>query len=251
MSKSASSKKKIEEYFSLINNVVDGFREVSSKRYIGTLIISDSVILSVRKTDDRKSNIEMLRQLCMAIRTIQYRLALNNIWLRGGVSSGDAYFSASESQIVGPAYINAYNLEKRIAIYPRVIIDTNLINELKCESADSLIDEINTYNPEQSKYGAEGRDVLFQWNKSGHETVGMKKDVALFVDYLAPSFAERNKLKRVVNNVVKSMYQDNQVYSKYRWVVEYLMARCIPLNKYHGLHQSKEINVQFDRLRGL
>lgn len=244
------SKDKIESYFRLINDEVNKLKEISSKRDIGTLIISDSVILSVRKTNDIENDIEKLRQLCIAIRKIQYSLALNNVWLRGGVSSGDAFFSSSESQIVGPAYIDAYNLEKRVAVYPRVVVDTKLINELGCDSADSLINKINNDHAKQNEYDIEDRNVIFQWRDSGHEKVGMKKDVALFIDYLAPSFAQCSNLKLIIDNLVESMYQDNQVYPKYRWIVDYLMARCIPLNQFNN-EESVIINTQFDRLRCL
>ncbi len=89
-SKKPESKEKIEVYFNLINNAVSQLKEVPGKRNIGTIIISDSVILSVPKSTNNNDNIEILRQLLIAIRYIQFNLALSNVWLRGGVSSGDA-----------------------------------------------------------------------------------------------------------------------------------------------------------------
>ncbi len=56
----------------------------------------------------------------------------------------------------------------------------------------------------------------------------MKKDVALFIDYLAPSFANEEHLIKMVDNIAESIYKDNHIYPKFRWVVEYMMSWCMP-----------------------
>lgn len=250
-SKRKDSREKIDEYFKIIKDAIKILKQVTAKRDIGVIVISDSVILSVRKSSDRYENIEILRQLLIVIRYIQFNLALSNVWLRGGVSSGEAYFSPAENQIVGPAYIDAYNLENKIAIYPRVVIDSKLIKELGCESANELINEVNDNHAKEDEIRIEDRNIIFQWNNSEHETVGMKKDVALFVDYLALSFTDTKHLKIIVKNISKSMYEDNRVYPKFRWVVEYIMSWCMPKGTIHRAINNKFISEQFYKLRDL
>jgi len=250
-SKNREAKDKIEKYFQIINYAVNELKRIPSKRNLGTIIISDSVILTIPKSSDQFKNIETLRQLLIAIRYIQFNLALSNIWLRGGVSSGDAYFNSIENQIIGPAYIDAYKLESTVAIFPRVVIDSKIISEFACDSASSLIDEINNKHAKSSDHHIEDRNVVFQWEESEYETVGMKKDVALFVDYLAPSFTEKERLIKVVDNIADNLYQDNHVYSKFRWVVEYMMSWCMPKGRIHRYLERGVVSEQFDRLRGL
>ncbi len=62
-------------------------------RYI---TISDSIILSVEHGIDKEANIHRLKNLCVAVGLIQSSLALKNIWLRGGISSGEAFFNQDE-----------------------------------------------------------------------------------------------------------------------------------------------------------
>ncbi|MDD2462509.1 MAG: hypothetical protein PHI97_00770 [Desulfobulbus sp.] len=225
-SKNREDKKKIYTYFQLINSIINDLKQIDVKKNIGSIVISDSVILSVQAGFDQSENIKILRQLCIAVQKIQFQLAEINLWLRGGISSGEAYFSSKDSQVVGPAYVNAYLLEERVAVYPRVILDNNLVVKLKLESAQELIDKVNHDNSCSSEYNAIERNILFQWIYNGGRKSSLTQDVALFVDYLIYAFENKSKLERIVNNIKKSIYLDNGIYSKFRWVTDYLLASC-------------------------
>lgn len=236
-SKRSADKKKISTYFHSINTEIEDLRQIKIKQEIGFLVISDSVILSVRKSGDVARDREIIHQLCVAIQKIQLRLALKDIWLRGGISSGDAYFDESKSQIVGQAFINAYQLERRIAVYPRVVLDSKLIAELNFTSAEEMISTIN-------------ENVLFPWSAVSH-VANFKKDVALFIDYLAPSFMNPRDLETIVKNIQKNIYSNAEHYPKYRWVADYLIASYIPTNKFSGHIGRAKIEEQFNVLLGL
>jgi hypothetical protein len=232
-----ADQEKINIYFNSINTEIEKLKRIRSKEDIGFLVISDSVILSVRKSGDVASDREIFCQLCVAIQKIQLQLALKDIWLRGGISSGDAYFDESKSQIVGQAFINAYQLERRIAVYPRVVLDSKLIAELRFTSAEEMISAIT-------------ENVLFPWSTGSH-VANFKKDVALFIDYLAPSFERPSDLETVVKNIQNNIYSNAEHYSKYRWVADYLIASCIPTSKFSGHRGRKKIEEQFNVLLGL
>lgn len=244
---------KIVDYFELINNAVGELNQSELKSEIGSLIISDSVILSIKKTSDNVNNIQLLRELCTAIRKIQFKLALAGIWMRGGVSSGHAYFSSTKSQIVGPAYIDAYKLERQIAVFPRVILDSRIIVELGIFSKDELI---NVLNNDKNRHGLDDT-VLYPWSKGDEASARMKRDVALFVDYLALAVENLDSLKTIVDILEKEIYQQNLLYPKFRWMVDYLLAKIhqvkmqIP-NPYEQSAEKKElfdgIHAQFSRL---
>ena len=134
---------KINKYFGIINSAISYLKDIPSKKSIGSIVISDSIILTAEHSEDEFENIEVLRHLCIAVGLIQQNLAIEGIWLRGAITYGDTYFNAKESQIVGPAYINAYLLEEQLAINPRVILDNKIVHELGYTNAGQLIDVIN------------------------------------------------------------------------------------------------------------
>lgn len=55
-------------------------------------------------------------------------LALKNISIRGGVTIGA--INAGEFHVFGPAFIKAYKLESSIARYPRIIVDSTVLDFL-------------------------------------------------------------------------------------------------------------------------
>jgi hypothetical protein len=251
-SKEHKDRKKIYEYFKLIEEITSDLKKIESQKDIGAIIISDSVILSVPFGAEEDENIDKLRKLCIAIQKIQFKLAEIDIWLRGAISSGEAYFDSKKNQIVGPAYINAYLLEERLAINPRVILDNKLINELKLDSAQMLIDKVNNVETCLQEYDALERNILFQWTEGGIQKIGLKKDVALFIDYLVYAFDEESRLMTIVENIEYRIYSDNSIYPKFRWVTDYLIASCQFHNNHRPCKIASELLIeQHNRLQKL
>lgn len=233
-------KDKINTYFSLINEIIHDLKNFKIKKNIGSITISDSIILSIpidkENLDETLSN---FRQLCIAIQKIQFSLALNNIWMRGAVSFGDASFSEHDSQVVGKAYINAYDLEKT-AIYPRVVVDSKLIKELDFESSSELIAKINNFNLGHTEYVPTDRNILFWWNYNyGQRKRDITYDIPLFIDYLVYAFESEESLTKTVSNIGESIYLDNGIYSKFRWVADYLLMLC----EFYITHQGTSVEV--------
>jgi hypothetical protein len=218
---------KIEEYFGLIEEVTTELKAIESKKELGSLIISDTVILSMPVDDNILTKIDKLRHLCIAVAKIQSLLAVKGIWLRGAISSGEAYFDPKKNNIVGKAYIDAYILAESKAIYPRVIIDHKIINELGKLSSQDLIDEINKKTDGGLKFANWTTDVLFNWQKNDLvEGEKLVQDVAMFIDYLSPAMKDSDKLKKLISNIEKMIYSDNSVYLKFKWIMTYLSVNC-------------------------
>lgn len=234
----SQSKKQIEEYFGLVIHETNELEGIKSKQELKSIIISDSVIISIPFGNDIFERISNLRHLCVAIAKIQYALAKKNIWLRGAISSGDSYFNHQENLVVGPAYVNAYELEEYQAKNPRVIIDNKIVNDIRKSSSQDVIDELNS-----TTFSNWDSDILFNWEEKKQANIPLIQDVSLFIDYLSPLFSDFRKTKSVIKNLGKNLYSTNNNYSKYRWVVDYLVSHCeVLLSKYHGdkLHQLKE-----------
>jgi len=207
----------ISKYFSIVRNAVIEMQGINQKKDIRPIIISDSIILTVpaNAVDDNK--VSTLRQLCIAIRTIQQQLALENIWIRGAVCLGEVYCNLEQNNIVGPAYIEAYEMEKK-ALYPRVIIDPKIIKTLRRNSAGELIKKINNPN-------GVNEEILYDV-KQCHANA-LKMDLPLFIDYLSPIFSDKSRVGdgvKIIDNLTKRIYEDIEVYSKYRWVADYISS---------------------------
>lgn len=243
---------KINTYFTLINEITNDLKSIPIKRNIGSITISDSVILSIPFDDDNlEVTLSNFRQLCIAIQKIQFKLALNNIWMRGAVSFGDACFKKVENQIVGKAYIDAYELEKT-AIYPRVVVDNRLIEKLGFDSSSKLIDKINHFNLGVTEYEATERNILFWWNYNyGQRRKGISYDVPLFIDYLVYAFESEQDLTDIVSNIGKNIYSGNSIYSKYRWVTDYLLMLCEFQNTHVSNIDKAIIQREYQRLQQL
>jgi len=223
----------LNNYFNIINDELDQLRRIKEKEDIGSIIISDSVILTVpQNVDDKIDNIFRLRQLCIAIGKIQQRLALDNIWIRGAISCGNTFFDSTNNQIVGPAYIDAFLLEEEFAIFPRVIIDSKIIKEIGYESADRLIYDINRV-PEGTTQNDWGDKVLFNWHEGNVSAkTSIPQDVPFFIDYIYPLILRKDydAIQKIINNIKLNIYEDIKVYPKHRWLTNYIKEIA---SKYH------------------
>ncbi len=213
---------KIEKYFGIVNSAIQYLKSIPAKEDIGSIIISDSIILSIPLTDSEEENIDKLRHLCVAIALIQFGLAVNDIWIRGAISSGNAYFDSEKNQVVGEAYINAYLLENSLAVTPRVILDNKIIKDLKFASANDLIMKINSI-----KFNNWSNSILFNWRNKNFHLANLEKDIPLFIDYLdyAVAYDGTDFKMDIHNNILKNMYQNTSLYAKFRWISKYFILK--------------------------
>lgn len=227
-SKKKTDKTKLDQYFGVVNSAIEYLSRIPSKKNIGSIIISDSVIFSVPHGQDIDDNMNRLRHLCVAVGIVQQYLGLKDIWLRGAISSGDTYFDSTKSQIVGPAYINSYLLEQNTAIWPRVVIDSKIIEELKFQSASQFIDAINQSDNGGLNFSNWGSTILFNWRyPDGKPVTLIDQDVALFIDYLSPVAEENGRnLIKVIKNIENNLYKSTVTYKKFRWVADYMRSIC-------------------------
>lgn len=85
-------------------------------------MFSDSIVISQPIADlDYPLFIELIAQL-------QYGLFTKGILIRGGISCGKLYHD--RNYLFGKGLIKAYLFESTFADYPRILIDTNLIEEI-------------------------------------------------------------------------------------------------------------------------
>lgn len=112
---------KIEEMRKIVESSVSVLEE---KDEFYHLHISDSFVFLCRPSD-----IIILIEL---LSTIQTRIIHEcNFLLRGAITLGDAIIRDDGKFIIGPAYIQAYQLQENDAVYPRIIVDSNAQKAIK------------------------------------------------------------------------------------------------------------------------
>lgn len=209
--------KKINTYLNKSLDKINSINNSPSKRKIEIITISDSIILTIPTEENIQDRLHNLRQLCISVIALQQILIESEIFSRGAISVGDLHVDTAKNQIIGKAFIQAYELESTLAKYPRVIIDNKIIEFLDLISSQDLIVKVNQCNNQNNMFY--GDEILYDWNNYGYS---LEKDVPLFIDYLNTPF------KKNFSNICKLIQKNSiniHVYEKYLWLSRYLITK--------------------------
>ena len=101
---------------------------------IKTVFFSDSVVRIRYASDWEKGMLSDGHYMCMLekelvlLAGIQSKLLRRGILIRGGITIGDVLYDEETNHLFGKAMNRAYELESKIANYPRIIIDPTFSN---------------------------------------------------------------------------------------------------------------------------
>jgi hypothetical protein len=138
----------------------------------------------------------------------QFSLASEGNLIRGGICIDDMFVGAGRSILFGPALVKSYKLESQYAIYPRIIIDRDLVVQA-----------------DQGGYGQRWADYIHRG-----------EDGAYFLDYLfgcsITGFADpqaddpnprieahREMIENVISKNIRD--RDERIKQKYMWLALY------------------------------
>lgn len=168
---------KLFEVHNKTKEISDGIEGMSLTQF------SDSVVLSL------PYSIDNFNAICGIISSYQYQLLCSGILCRGGVSYGKHF--STEDFLFSHGLIDAYCIESKLAINPRVVISKPLI-ELVYGNAKSV----------DSKFLVQENDGLF------------------FLKYLNGETYTENR--SVVSSLLPEQLSDNpSVRAKQIWLVDY------------------------------
>lgn len=207
----SKDKEAIEKYYNLTEEGFTYFNK--NRKEIEIIQISDSIILI--------ANNDSFNLICDTVRTLQAVLASKGIWIRGAITSGEIYYNKEKSIIVGSGYIKAYNLESE-AIFPRVIIDPNILTKLGL----TLMEFYKKYNNQKQPH----------W-KLFHEYAGQVRntsDDAIFIcsanrNIIMDLINQAQTLESIYLNIRKNLYSEQKHYSKYLWLKKYYLDSLIEM----------------------
>lgn len=110
---------------------------------------SDNICISIPYFDNENDFLSNFNLLAVYVRGFQSIMMSKGIFMRGGISTGSYY--ADNNIIFSKGLVNAYYLESKKAIYPRVIID------------DSIIVKLFNYNKNRLEYFGLDKTIIFDW----------------------------------------------------------------------------------------
>lgn len=93
-------------------------------------VFSDNILVAKQLSGKRSQRLRDIRSLLACVGHFQELAVSNSVgWLlRGGITIGQLFID--EVLVWGDALLRAYNLESKIANYPRVIIDDTVVSEI-------------------------------------------------------------------------------------------------------------------------
>lgn len=207
-----------------LRSIVRPVLETNAEKVIGTLIpgksefsvrgtsFSDSLVLSAEPTFGGCLN------LLIALIMLTHNLLRMAYLVRGGVALGPVQHQSNH--IFGPALIDAYDLETRAAVYPRVVF---------ADSVYALLEEVEPEPGAISNFVAEDLDGLrfldfletpalriasFQDNMTDYDWAGKR---------LQPVAARLTMLRDTIGSLVEALSTNElRMAAKYRWIASYL-----------------------------
>jgi hypothetical protein len=190
-------------------DILERIREDKGK--IESFLISDSIILIA------PSGLKGLKDLLIATKRIQSYLLSQKVLLRGAISHGEVFYDGKRNIVVGKGFIRAFQLEQE-ANYPRVIIDPQIIKIVGEDKADFLR-LVHSDLPNEF-------DDRLVYIKSDHALIS---DDSFFVDYAARIVTSEklNDLSGVYATIMKHIYSEQKLYSKYMWLRDYFLERLM------------------------
>ena len=182
---------KIEPITQYYEMILTDFKEAAIKNDLKFLMISDSIVIHAPQKKDN------LFGVFKVLSSLQHRLLLKGILIRGGISFGKLYVNEADNIIVGVGLINAYNLESK-AIYPRIIVDRNIIPLYWKDSNDFI---------KGTRHYVKNSAPLPYIHDFPFIDLGM----AVALDFQPTKFAS-------VINTLKINYYNNEHIIKYEWL---------------------------------
>lgn len=148
---------KVEEIVGLLNLLpikIKSFGKKVSDRQITQF--SDSIVVSFQLSDN-DAFIELLDYVMLVV----VNFLAKGYLVRGGISYGKLLHK--DNIVFGPAMISAYELESKIAVYPRIIFDKELVEEL-IKNGDNFLKSLFQNEFESSNFWKEDFDGKYYLN---------------------------------------------------------------------------------------
>lgn len=192
---------------------INSTKKIMSIEEIKIKLFSDNILLAIKlnKNYTKEELIEKLYKLVFILRYFQFDFLLNTYTLRGGITLGKLFIN--DFFIYGKGLLDSYNMESKLAIFPRIIINETLIKNIQHH-----------------------KSVLLYLEKDF--------DSFYFVDYLTLLFSGTcNETLSNIRKIIIYLTQQNnneKVKQKYYWLINKFNEKCIGKYKRYTINMEKE-----------
>ncbi|MFC3651301.1 hypothetical protein ACFONN_07085 [Dyella humi] len=215
----------LQKFHAILQNRIDSLKNDSNESLLYFKSFTDNVILAhPRFSDDMESEFGFI---LWSLSEYQFEMAKHGFFIRGGLSVGDLF--VDENSVYGPALIEAYSLESKIAVNPVVVLSDDAMG--------LVLHHCGYYAGNSSP---QEKDVL----------VG--SDGRFFINYLMESIDDSDfpvvnwddlfVHKSQIELALKEYQSSPSVFAKYAWLAAYHNYFCDSISYYNGYSTSVKIS---------
>jgi len=200
-----------EERIALLLNLVSRLHHLSdaikkgSSNISNMTTFSDNVVISQKVDNDTT---HFLTKVAMA----QILAADSGFWIRGGVTIGEVIHN--DKVVFGPGLNRAYELETRVALYPRIVLDPQhvhkLVQDARLISVEDGTTFLDPFSPRFFDYLHDSVGDLISWFV-GEVTFGLGAPKELL------HLAKLNKILHVLDLELQGPLEDKEQ-AKLNWL---------------------------------
>lgn len=182
---------------------------------------TDNIVLAhPRFSDDMESEFAFT---LWALSEYQYSMAIKGFFIRGGLAVGDLFIS--ESNVYGPALLEAYKLESSTAVNPCVILSNDAMG-LVAHHCKFYVGEIAPQ----------------------HREIYVNSEGGFFINYLSECIYDTGTSEEVdwdglalhkeqIENALKKYSNVSRVFNKFVWLANYHNYFCNTVREYTGYNK--------------
>jgi hypothetical protein len=199
---------------------------------------TDNIIFAhPRFSDDMESEFGFI---LLALSEYQFDMAQHGFFIRGGLSVGDLF--VDENSVYGPALLEAYHLESKVAVNPAVVLSDDVMG--------LVLSHLKFYHGD---FAPQNRAVL------------VNSDGRFFINYLAECIVDGHDSEEVawsalrthkkhVEAALKEYQQVPAIFAKFAWLASYHNCFCDSVSNYPGYKDTVRVSkklasIQFRRLK--
>ena len=176
--------------------------------------------------EDRKDLGKLMNVAMYNTETVINAFMSNGFICRGGIAYGDVYYEEERSLFFGSAVNRAYQIENKEAIYPRIVVDDYVAEEVIEYNNRLLIanwqnaEMIKQINGEIVKKDTDGKYMMHYLNRmqQGHDYLFFKNEQELLNKLIQIQIREQTA--KLVQNQEDG--RAKSIIEKYKWLENYL-----------------------------
>lgn len=174
-------------------------------------IFSDNIVVSVSR--EGESGHGAFCAIAMISAIIQVQFLKHGFLTRGGIASGS--FFVDDMMVWGTALVKSHNLENNLAIYPRIIVDPELIGDLKLADPNCIFVRCKEWIEQDT-------DSFFMINYLNEYLLNKEIFIIKLMDLAEDNIAKYNAERKM------------KPCQKWLWFANYIKEKLVAVDEHSG-----------------